>query len=245
MASNTFDILLLIARPAAGKSEIIDHLKKTPVEKRIRQFHIGDIVEIDDFPMLWTWYEEDEILTKLGHPRLHTNEHGYFIDNYLWDLLIRRLNLEYQKKRRDYQNIHNNKTTIIEFARGSEHGGFARAFQHLSSEIVSKMAILYIQVSYEESLRKNRVRFNPNRPDSILEHGLPDDKLKKLYRYVDWDQVSAADPKFITIQGFQVPYFVFKNEDDITTVRGQALDNRLEASLDALWNLYNQGLPND
>jgi hypothetical protein len=31
--NNTFDTLLLIGRPVAGKSEIIDHLKKTPSRK--------------------------------------------------------------------------------------------------------------------------------------------------------------------------------------------------------------------
>ena len=51
---DTFDILLLIARPAAGKSEIIDHLKNMPIEDRVQLFHIGEFEEIDDFPMLWT-----------------------------------------------------------------------------------------------------------------------------------------------------------------------------------------------
>jgi hypothetical protein len=46
-----FDILLLIARPAAGKSEIIDYLKNLPQDERRRRFHIGEFDEIDDFPM--------------------------------------------------------------------------------------------------------------------------------------------------------------------------------------------------
>jgi hypothetical protein len=41
MARDTFDILILNGRPAAGKSEVIDYLKKTPLEERIRRFHIG------------------------------------------------------------------------------------------------------------------------------------------------------------------------------------------------------------
>ncbi len=235
---NTFDIILLIARPAAGKSEIIDHLKKTPVSERIERFHIGKFEEIDDFPMLWTWFEEDAILTKLGHPRLHTDENVEFKETYLWDLLVERICLEYQKKLRDDSEYHQQKTTIIEFARGTQHGGFARAFKHLTPEIAAKMGILYINVSWEESLRKNRSRFNPDRPDSILEHGLPDDKLEKLYRHVDWETVSAADPHYIEIQGTRVPYVVFENEDDVTTGRGLPLANRLETTLNQLWSLY-------
>jgi hypothetical protein len=234
---NTFDILLLIARPAAGKSEIIDHLKKTPIAERVEQFHIGEFEEIDDFPMLWTWFEEDAILEKLGHPRLHTDKNNEFKDIYLWDLLIERISLEYQKKLRNEPSYHDSKTTIIEFARGTQHGGFARALQHLSPEIAAKMAILYLNVSWDESLRKNRARFNPDRPDSILEHGLPDEKLERLYRHVDWEEVRAADPHYIEIRGTRVPYVVFENEDDVTTARGSALARRLEETLTKLWNL--------
>ncbi|HDN04839.1 MAG TPA: hypothetical protein ENF27_02760, partial [Chloroflexi bacterium] len=72
----SFDILLLIARPAAGKSEIIAHLKNTPLDQRLEKYHIAEFQELDDFPMLWTWFEEDAILTELGHPRIHTDQDG-------------------------------------------------------------------------------------------------------------------------------------------------------------------------
>jgi len=235
---NKFDILLLIARPAAGKSEIIDHLKKTDVEARVQRFHIGEFEEIDDFPMLWTWFEEDSILTKLGHARLHTDEDQNFIGHHLWDVLVERICLEYHKTLRDNPHYHDQMTTIIEFARGREHGGFARAFKHLSHEVLERLAILYVNVSWEESLRKNRARFNPERPDSILEHGLSDKKLEFLYREQDWVDVSAGDPEFIDIQGHRVPYVVFENEDDVTTERGEALAQRLGETLDRLWDLY-------
>jgi len=62
----TFDVLLLLARPAAGKSEIIHYLENTPAMARKKRFHIGRLVEIDDFPMLWTWFEEDDLLEKWG-----------------------------------------------------------------------------------------------------------------------------------------------------------------------------------
>jgi hypothetical protein len=235
---NTFDVLLLIARPAAGKSEIIDYLNRIDVSTRRQRFHIGEFEEIDDFPMVWTWFEEDRILSELGHPRLHTTEDNYFKSHYLWDLLIRRICLEYSKRLRDNPAYHDQFTTIIEFARGSEHGGFARAFAHLSQEVVQRAAILYVNVSYQESLRKNRRRFNPDRPDSILEHSLPDEKLERLYQESDWEEVSAVDPEFIPVQGQPVPYVVFENEDDVTTARGEALGERLEETLKRLWKLY-------
>ncbi len=236
---NTFDILVLNARPAAGKSEIIDYLKQCSLEERKKRFRIAEFEEIDDFPMLWTWFEEDDILQKMGYPRLHSDEQGYFKEKYLWHLLIRRMSFDYQKKVTRIPNYHQSYTTIIEFSRGSEHGGYREAYQHLSKEVVEHMAILYLDVSYEESLRKNRARFNPNKPDSILEHGLPDEKMEVLYKDVDWHELTQPDPAYVYIQGVNVPYVVFENEDDVTTGRGDALGDRLEARLQTLWQRWN------
>ena len=238
---NTFDVLLLLARPAAGKSEVIHYLENTPLNEREKRFHVGELTEIDDFPMLWTWFEEDALLEKMGYPRLHTDADGYFLGQYLWDLLIERMGLEYLKKQRDVAGFNERYTTLIEFSRGSEHGGYASAFAHLSSEILSRAAVLYIDVSWEESLRKNRKRANPDKPDSILEHSLPDQKLERLYKEIDWQDVSRTDPHFLSIQGHQVPYVVFDNSDDVTTGQGAALGARLEKLLGKLWQLYRSG----
>lgn len=229
-----FEILLLIARPAAGKSEVIDYLKKTPIESRKNRFHIGDFAEIDDFPMLWRWFEQDALLEKMGHPRLHTTPDGYFKFTYLWDLLIECICLDYQKLMRDF----NGDTIILEFSRGLEHGGYKRAFEHLSKEILQKLAILYIDVPWEESLRKNRRRFNPDRPDSILEHGLSDEKLEKMYRDTDWHRLIQDQPEMLPIKGIEVPYVMFDNADDVTTAQGPILGERLENVLNALWLRY-------
>src|SRR5512141_345652 len=110
-----FDILLLIARPAAGKSEVIDYLKHVPADLRIERFHIGRFEEIDDFPMLWAWFEEDDLLEKMGEPRLHTDHDGYFLHPYFWNLLIERIGLEYQKRQRDLADEDRSLTTIVEF----------------------------------------------------------------------------------------------------------------------------------
>jgi len=201
----SFDILLLIARPAAGKSEIIAHLKNTPLDQRLEKYHIAEFQELDDFPMLWTWH---------------------------------RVNLEYDKLLRDDPDYHQHKTLIIEFARGSSHGGFRRAFSHLSKKIADRLAILYIDVSWEESLRKNQARFNPDRPDSILEHGLSDKKMEALYKDSDWKEIQAAHPEVIQIQGLPVPYVVFENEDDITSQGGEALSRRLQEKLACLFERY-------
>lgn len=236
---DTFDVLFLLARPAAGKSEVIDYLKRTDEPTRRARFHIGPFVELDDFPLLWAWFEEDRILARLGQPRLHTDAAEYFRYPYLWDVLIELLGLAYEKLLRDRPDFHaDGGTVIVEFARGAEHGGFRRAFQHVSRAMLARGAILYINVSWEESLRKNRARADPQRPDSILQHSLSDEKLTRLYRESDWAEFSRGDPHRIAIQGFDVPYAVLENEDDVTTARGPALGQRLEEALARLWRLY-------
>ncbi len=229
-------VLILIGRPAAGKSEIIAHLNQLPDEERFARFHLGRLDVIDDFPMLWVWFEEDAILRdSLGQPPLYTNEDGHFKYRYLWDVLIERLSLEYSKRLRDIPDYHQDITTLVEFSRGSEHGGYRQAFGHLSDRLLDRAVVLYLRVSFEESLRKNRLRADPDRPDSILGHSLTDENMETLYREDDWNQISQGDPHYLHVNGKHVPYSVFENEDDVTTGKPAQLEARLEAALDRLW----------
>ena len=237
MSKDSFDVILLVGRPASGKSEIIDFLSHTDADDRQKHFHVGELDMLDDFPMLWTWFEEDEVLShKLGLPRLHTDANGYFDPPGLWHLLIERLSLEYHKRLRD-PAYPLRTTALIEFSRGSEHGGYREAFRHLSEEILRRAALVYVRVSFPESLRKNRRRFNPDRPDSLLEHGLSDEKLERLYRYDDWAELAPGESGLLEVNGHHLPYVVFENEDDVTTGKPDLLGGRLEITLGRLWDL--------
>jgi len=235
-----FEKIILLGRPASGKSEVINYLKNTPEAERKERFHIGKLVEIDDFPMLWTWFEEDDILEKkFGKPRLHSDSDGYFKEEYLWHLLIERISFDYAKSKRDLEDKAKVVTHLIEFSRGTEHGGYRTAFKHLSKELLENSAIVYVNVPFEESLRKNRKRFNPNKPDSILEHGLPDAKLTKMYKEVDFHEVIEGTTDTLEINGVKVPYVIFENmpsKTDDPAILGPALDDVITR----LWNLYNK-----
>ena len=240
--SGVFPLLLLTGRPASGKSEILEYLRRAPAAERRRRFHVGELAVLDDFPMLWAWFEEDRLLAEMGRERLHTTADGYFLGPHLWDLLVRRLCLDYDKLLRADPGLHDRTTVLLEFSRGREHGGYTRALAHLSEAVLERLAVVYVRVSFQESLRKNRRRFNPEKAHSILEHGLPDEKLERLYREDDWDQL-AAGPRFLESGGRRVPYAVFENEDDLTTPGGEALGRRLEQVLGELWTLAGGGRP--
>ncbi|MDQ2693727.1 MAG: hypothetical protein M3Y68_16945 [Chloroflexota bacterium] len=241
MANDAFDILILIGRPASGKSEIIDFLLHRTEHERRERFHMAALDVLDDFPMLWKWFEEDAILSQsFGLPRLHSDEQGYFKYQELWHVLIERLSLEYAKKVRDDPSYHDHTTTLVEFSRGSEHGGYEQAFQHLSDRVLERAGIMYVRVPFEESLRKNRRRFNPEKPDSILEHGLTDDKMERLYRDDDWSTLAGEESGHLNIREHSVPYVVFPNEDDVTTGQPEKLAARLESVLGLLWGLLRQ-----
>lgn len=238
--ADIFKKIILLGRPASGKSEIINFLKNISASERKEKYHIGNLVEIDDFPMLWTWFEEDDILAKkFKKPRLHTTKDGYFKYKYLWHLLIERISLEYHKYVRDHKDELDKITFLIEFSRGSEHGGYKEAFKHLSKELLINSALLYVDVTFEESLRKNRKRFNPEKPDSILEHGLPDKKLEKLYKKVDFHDIKKSKTH-ININGVRVPYIIFNNMPSKTD-DFEILAPELKGVLDKLWEIYKNG----
>ena len=239
MTTDPLPLLILIGRPASGKSEIIEHLRGLQAGRRLAEFGLGELTVLDDFPYLWSWMEEDRLLeSRLRQPRLHTDARGFFLYAHLWDLLIERLATTYLAGLAELKTGAAARSFIIEFSRGAEHGGSQQALNRFDAAILSRAALMYVDVTFEESLRKNRRRFNPARPGSILEHSLSDEKMTRLYREDDWPTLSRDDPRFLSLAGRRVPYVVFENQDDVTTRQPEALDRRLRerlSTLHALW----------
>lgn len=233
--NTNFDVIILIGRPAAGKSEVIDFLKKTSPAERSKRFHIGEFEEIDDFVYVWETFEIDDMLTKNGKPRIWSDNKYWFKDHFIWNLYIERISLTYRKKITADPNYHNKMTTLVEFARGGENG-FGEAFSYLHEEILKRAGIIYIKVSYEESFRKNRKRARPGMEDSILYHSMPDEKMEFYYKTNDWDKLTAKDPNYIDIKGFKIPYAVFENEPEKTDDPVK-LGNELEKTTSRLWSI--------
>ena len=231
-----FETIILIGRPAAGKSEVIDFLKRTGETERARRFHVGPFSEIDDFPFVWESFEVDDLLERLGRPRAFTTKDYYFLGDHVWDLFIARIDLEFRKRLAKDPAFTTKETVLVEFSRGGDEG-FARAFAHLGDEILRRAGIVYIDVSYAESCRKNRRRFDPAQADSILFHGLPDAKMEFYYKTNDWERLSGGKKVGrIPVRGFEVPFAVFDNEPERTD-DPVALGAALEETFGKLWAL--------
>ena len=232
---DTFPVIILIGRPAAGKSEVIDYLKRLPDDERRARLRIAPFEEIDDFVWVWQMFEEDDIREKkFGRERVYTTPDYFFTDPFLWNFLIEKINLEFAKRLARDANYLRNHTAIIEFSRGGDNG-FGEAFSYLSDEILERAAIVYVSVSFEESLRRNRRRARPGLAGSVLYHSLSDDKMESYYKVNDWDKLSGGKNEgVIEIKGHRVPFVVFQNEPEKTDDPAR-LSPALEEVFGRLW----------
>ncbi len=236
MKLDTFPVVILIGRPAAGKSEVIDYLKQLSDDERRARFHLAPLQEIDDFVWVWETFQDDDIRAKHGKPRLFTTPDYYFTDPFIWDFFIEKISLEFAKRLAREPGYLSNHTTLIEFARGGENA-FTEALSYLSDEIVKRAVIVYIKVSFEESLRRNRKRGRKGQEDSILYHSLPDKKMEYYYKTNDWDKISRGEKDgSIDIKGNTVPFAVFENEPEKTDDPAK-LAPALEDVFTKLWNI--------
>ncbi len=234
--SNHFPILIITGRPAAGKSEVIDFLRKCDPIVRIEKYHIATFEELDDFIYVWETFELDDLMTQMGQERVWSDEKYWFKDQYIWDLYIKRLALDYRKKIVKDPAYHDRLTTLVEFARGGDNA-IHHALSFLSDEMLSRASLMYIRVSYEESVRRNRRRARKGEEDSVLYHSLPDEKMDFYYRTNDWDQLEARNPNFIEVKDCKIPYAVFENMPE-KTLDPRLIDDELERATSKLWKVW-------
>ncbi|MDO4193923.1 MAG: hypothetical protein Q4D24_11510 [Erysipelotrichaceae bacterium] len=320
--SNVFDVVLLLALPASGKSEVRQLLATVPAEKLREDFHIGDNLQLDDFPYVFVMRLIDEELERLNHAPLFYPGQNPFLDGRDWATLINLLNEDYydmihqtkiekesyadymfkridaaavkagigerisklpadiyqklaealeahcrkmtEDKMADYPDTMENKTIVIEMARGGSDGasmplkdpfGYQYSLRHLCPEILSSAAILYVYVEPEESRRKNEARYDPNDPGSSIHHMTPQSVM--LYDYGCDDMLYLRDTSdikdTITLKNetgtYHLPIGVFDNRVDKTTFLredpskwDQQLVKEVTASIhdatDTMWKNY-------
>ncbi len=59
--SQLFQNILLLGRPASGKSEFIDFMKQVSDTDRASKYHIGKFKEMDDFPWIWEKFNPSKL----------------------------------------------------------------------------------------------------------------------------------------------------------------------------------------
>lgn len=235
-----FDHLLLLGRPAAGKSEFIDFMKKTSDEERVRDFHVGKFIELDDFAWIWEKFVEDDLWEESGFPRLFSKRYGSNMGldpqaGKLFDLMMVKFNHE-TKKFIEKPEFYKDGTLFIEFSRGMEFN-YQRSLPMLSREIYERAAILYVDVAFEESWRRNVARYEEKQKHSILAHMVPRETMEVFYQNNDWKKVTDnKDSGYLTLSGVKVPFVNMNNEPELKD--RESLNKRYRPALDKLMDLY-------
>ena len=288
---NIFDVVLLFALPASGKSEFRHFLANIDENTLKDQFHFGQTLQLDDFPYVHMMRVIDNELEKLGHKRLfYIADDQPEIDGHIYATLINLINEDYNdllnrntiscdsaakllfqridnasikanllppmqslpeeiyqqlainieqqakelldEKHSGYPADFVNKTIVFEASRGgkdkatmplSDPDGYQFSLRYLSDEILKRAVILYIQVTPEESRRKNFERTDPNDPGSILNHGVPLAVMLNDYGCDDMEYLietsEVKDTVTVKKNGnvYHIPVAILDNRDDKTT----------------------------
>jgi thymidylate kinase len=232
-AASAFDVLLLLGRPASGKSEFIDFMTRVSGMERARLFHIGSFSVADDFPILWQKFEEDDAWERLGSSRLYSKraDGNYAVsDDRIWRFLIDRLNAA-----AGAQPPVPGRSLLVEFSRGGATG-YEDALAGLSDDLLSRAAILYLSVSFAESWRRNVARYDEKRKSGILTHSVPREEMERTYGTDDWSSLTQGDSDgFLTVRDHRVPFATLANEPE--SMDPAVLRTRYHGALETLFRL--------
>lgn len=241
MIPKTFDNILLLGRPASGKSEFIDFMKNVPDKERAEKYHIGKFKELDDFPWIWEKFMEDDLWEKAGYPRRFSfggeNPGLSKEGSPLFDFCLQKFNAEYERHYLENETFYLDATLFIEFSRGGQRA-YQEALHKLQAGILQRSVILFIFVSYEESLRRNEARYQEKLQHSILAHKVPQETMELFYQTHDWLELTQnKESGYLTMQHIKIPFVTMNNEPEL--VEKVLLGRRYALALNRLMELNN------
>ena len=280
MKNNVFKVV-----PASGKSEVRNFMAHVEPQRLQDEFHIGENLQLDDFPYVHMMRRIDNELQAMGRQRIFYPGEEPFKDGRDWGTLCNLLNEDYhdlmnrgvvkpdsaakllfdridrageaagikpriglldelaeklekearamlEEKHAGYPESFENKTIIIECARGGPDGaempltgtfGYQYSLPMFCPEILEQAVILYIWVTPEESRRKNADRADPDDPGSNLHHGVPMAVMLGDYGCDDMEYLikNSEVENTVTVKAYgktyHVPIGVFDNRVDKTS----------------------------
>ncbi len=143
MKKNVFDVVLLNALPASGKSEVRKFMNENDPDQMINDFHIGKNLQLDDFPYVWLMRQLDKKLTEMGQPTLYyPDDESPTYDGRVWGVLSILLSEDYQDLvNRNYVQPANAAEYLFErFDRASVAAGMKPLISLLDEEIRNRIA---------------------------------------------------------------------------------------------------------
>jgi thymidylate kinase len=237
----TLDIILLLGRPASGKSEFIDFMTRISSDHRAREFFIAPFQIIDDFPILWDLFQQDDVWESVGRERLfsrHSDGNYAVADDSVWGFLIEQIKQRVLASP-SFTSQSTRRTLIIEFSRGGSTG-YADALSRLSPAILKRAVALYVSVSFEESWRRNIARYDAKKRDGILTHSVPREEMERTYGTDDWHTITDGASGLLRVGDIDVPYATMNNEPESKVP--DVLAGRYRAALSPLFALRQKNL---
>ena len=98
------EVVLLLALPASGKSEVRKFLRSLKPEECREEFHIGPTLQLDDYPYVHFMHRIDDELCKRGEDYVfYQGPNRSFKDDFEWQTLIELIN-------EDFDDLKNHRT---------------------------------------------------------------------------------------------------------------------------------------
>ena len=121
MTTKLLDTILLFSLPASGKSEVRTYLASLTPEQCREEFHMGETLQLDDYPYVHFMHRIDDELKKHGwHDVFYKGPHRPFQDEWEWAALIAMLN-------EDYDDLMHGRQTTVQSAAQHLFDRFDRA----------------------------------------------------------------------------------------------------------------------
>jgi hypothetical protein len=142
---NTLDIVLLLALPASGKSEVRRYLAHQTPETCKNDFHMGPTVQLDDFPYVHIMRRADDECAKLGKGRMFfASGDKPFINPLDWGTLLELVNEDYADLlgKKAYSSDSCAEQLIARIDRASKKVGAPERFAQLDADTRKKLCAI-------------------------------------------------------------------------------------------------------